>query len=117
MSASTCATTSRAVRVVWCRAATAAATPIATAKQPTPERERVITKATAMHATATAASCTRPPSGDESHRRRWRRSGRTRRIPTCARPMAYPAASGSPISIQPAKWFLLTNGPNGVVSL
>ena len=67
-----------------------------------------------MTAAPAASRISRFASGDESHRTRWRHPGLTPRMPARGLRTAAPSDSGNAINIHPAKWFLLTNGPNGL---
>ena len=80
-----------------------------------PERDSVITSETDINATAMRTNCTAPPSGDDSHSTALRHPEAGRRLARAVHPSPSPIASGRPIRIQPAKWFLFTNGPKGVV--
>src|SRR5207249_1715422 len=89
---------------------------IVTANAIIPDRDRLATIETAMTSAATAASSARAPSLDDNASSRLRRSGRADRHSLVSRAAQYPTASGCAISIQPAKLFLLMNGPNGLLT-
>ena len=82
-----------------------------------PERDIVSMSDSAMTAAAAARSDTRLASGDDHQRTRYRQSVATRGATRAAFAHRSPNVSGNAISIQPAKWFLLTNGPKGLPAM
>src|SRR6188474_2389413 len=85
-----------------------------TANARIPDRDIVITSESAITAAATARSSARLASGDDNQMMRRRQSGWTRPMARATVAHSSPNESGRAISIQPAKWFLLTNGPKGL---
>lgn len=65
-----------------------------------------------MMSVAKAVTTMALASGDDSHNTRWRHSGLTPRTLRSIPANTRAAPSGNAITIQPAKWFLFTNGPN-----
>ena len=87
------------------------------AKQARPEREPVISRETVISSAAVRYIDMRPPSGSDNQTIALRAPWLNRADACCSSLIARPMATGIAISIHPAKWFLFTYGPNGVVSL
>src|SRR6185436_14154206 len=79
-----------------------------------PDRDIVSTSESAITVAAAARRKTRLASADDNQRTRCRQSEFTFGIARATLAQSNPNVRGSAISIQPAKWFLFTNGPNGL---
>src|SRR5262245_721437 len=79
-----------------------------------PERDIVSTSESAMTTAAAPRISTRLASAEDNQRTRCRQSEPILAIARATLAQSNPNVTGSAISIHPAKWFLLTNGPNGL---
>ena len=107
-------TTARRRVLAWWRTTAKAVSANAADIAAMPERDSVRTSDNAINAAAAVSNSRRFAAGEENQITRARQWGATPRISRARPAHNNPSVSGSPISIQPAKWFRLTNGPNGM---
>src|SRR5678815_5635974 len=79
-----------------------------------PDRDIVSTSESAMTMAAAPSISTWLASGEDNQRTRFRQLEPTLGIARATFAQSNPKVTGRAISIHPAKWFLFTNGPNGL---